>query len=59
MSNEAKTKAEEAKRDSELKLDELEAVSGGLTYTLTNVSLSSYSASGHGGQTPSEPIVLH
>ncbi len=56
MSNKAKT--EETKRDSELMLDELEAVSGGLTYTMSDAVVSSHPLSGHGGERPSEASIF-
>ncbi len=55
MGKEAKTG--EAGRNGELMLDELEAVSGGLKYVLTDTAVSSYSVSGHDG-IPVEPIVI-
>jgi hypothetical protein len=47
MSNEAKAKTEETRRDSELTLDELEAVSAGIymRYTMTDVTLHSIQTS--------------
>ena len=53
MSKEDKSKAEETRRDSELTFNELEAVSGGVRYTMTNVTLHSSSWSGaQGNETP-------
>ena len=51
MSNEDKSKAEETRRDSELTFNELEGVSGGVRYTMTNVTLHS-SSWGSGSQAP-------
>ena len=57
MDNEASKRTEETMSDTGLTYVELDAVSGGLVYTLTNLRLSSQSISGQGEQTPSEPIV--
>jgi hypothetical protein len=56
MSNKAKTK--ETKRDDELMLDELEAVSGGSKYTMSDVCVSSYQLGAGGQAVPSEALSL-